>query len=74
MRYIIIVLMSMMVSGCSINKPYDYANLHQYTPELEADFHTKETLTPPYAALFETHNSQILLIRSNAEIKLKGSL
>ena len=72
MRYIIIVLMSMTVSGCSINKPYDYTNLHQYTPELEADFHTKETLTPPYAALFETHDSQILYIAADHTIDQKS--
>lgn len=72
MRYIIIVLMSVTVSGCSINKPYDYTNLHQYTPELEADFHTKERLTPPYAALFETHDSQILYIAADHTIDQKS--
>ena len=72
MRYIIIVLMSMTVSGCSINKSYDYTKLHQYTPELEADFHTKETLTPPYAALFEKYDSQILYIAADHTIDQKS--
>jgi hypothetical protein len=62
----------MTVSGCSINKPYDYTNLHQYTPELEANFHTKETLTPPYAALFETYDSQILYIAADHTIDQKS--
>ena len=69
----IIALISFFITGCASKEGYyDYTNLHQYTPELEANFHTKETLTPPYAGLFETHDSQILYIAADHTIDQKS--
>lgn len=72
-QHILVLFISLAISGCVYKiANYDYTNLHQYTPELEADFHTKETLTPPYAALFETHDSQILYIAADHTIDQKS--